>query len=107
MSSLITLLLLTTSDWVALPTAAPPIRKKHVVQHVGSAEWSAAEPAGPTCMRVVELVVPASISRPAIFTPSTSATLIAVTPLSGTRVAMPRPSTTVSGRVTFSVWLRW
>ena len=37
---------------------------------------SAVEPAGPTCSSTGELVVPASNSRPAILTPSTSATVI-------------------------------
>ncbi|WP_344056640.1 hypothetical protein [Microbispora corallina] len=58
-------------------------------------------------MRTGEVVVPASISRPAIFTPSTSATDRAMTPLSACSVARPRPSTTVPGRVTLIVSVRW
>ncbi len=102
-----TLSLLTTRLVAALPTPAPPTRKYTSCREVGSAAWEAVEPAGPTSTRVFELVVPASKSRPAIFTPSTSATDIAVTPLSGTKVASPRPRTTVSGRVTCNVWSRW
>ncbi|HEY6745161.1 MAG TPA: hypothetical protein VI357_05525 [Mycobacteriales bacterium] len=64
------------------------------------AAWLAVEPAGPTCSRTGELVVPALNSRPATLTPSTSDTAIGVTPPTGTRVAYPMPSTTVSARVT-------
>lgn len=92
---------------VALPTPAPPMRKKTSCRELGSALWSAEEPLGPISISWAELVVPASISRPASWTPSTSATVIAVIPLSGMSVARPRPRTTVSGRVTFSVWERW
>ncbi len=107
MWSPITLLLLTTRLWAALPTPAPPIRKNTSLSEVGFAAWFAVEPAGPTCIRTDELVVPASMSSPATLTPSTSATETAVTPLSGISVARPRPSTTVSGRVTRMVSERW
>ena len=107
MWSMIALLLLTTRLVVALPAPAPPIRKNTSWSVVGLAAWSAVEPVGPTCSSAGELVVPASNSRPASLTPSTSATFIAVTPLSGTSVAKPRPSTTVLARVTLIVWLRW
>jgi hypothetical protein len=40
-------------------------------------------------------------------TPSTSETEIAGVPLVGTSVARPRPSTTVSGRVTLIGSLSW
>ncbi|MBB4717609.1 hypothetical protein BJ965_007491 [Streptomyces luteogriseus] len=72
--------LLTTRLVVALPTAAPPTRKYTSCREVGFAAWSAVDPAGPTSIRVCELVVPASKRTPAIFTPSTSATVMAVMP---------------------------
>ena len=84
-------LLLTTMALVALPAPAPPIRRNTSWTVVGSAEWSADAPLGPTCSSDGELAVPASKSRPASLTPSTSATFIAVTPLSGTSVAKPQP----------------
>ena len=102
MSSPITLLLLTTSVWVAWPTPAPPMRKNTSSSELGSAVWSADEPAD-DFSRTGELVGPASNSRPPIFTPPTSATVIGTTPLFGFSVAMPMPSTTVSGRVTLIV----
>ncbi len=40
-------------------------------------------------------------------TPSTSATFMAVTPLSGMIVARPRPSTMVFARLTLIVWSTW
>ena len=86
---------------------APPIRLKMSDSTVGSAEWSAAEPVGPTWSRTGEFVVPASKSRPAIRTPFTSAVDIAVTPLSASSVARPMPRTTVSGRVIRIVSVRW
>jgi hypothetical protein len=107
MWSPITLLLLIRRLTVALPTPAPPTRKNTSCSEVGLAEWSADEPTGPISARTEELVVPASNSRPASLTPLTSATLIAVMPLSGISVARPRPRMTVSARFTFSVWLRW
>ena len=41
---------------------------------------------------------------PEISTPFTSATVIGTTPFSAVSVAMPRPSTMVSGRFTLIVW---
>ena len=84
--SMITLLLLTTRLVVALPAVAPPMRKKTSCSVVGLAAWSAVEPDGPTVSSAAELVVPASNSRPLIRTPSTSATCMALTPLSGISV---------------------
>ncbi len=72
---------------VALPGPAPPIRTNTSCTVVGLAEWSADAPSGPTSTRVAELTGPASTRNPASRTPSTSATLSAVTPLSGTSVA--------------------
>src|ERR1700730_5706253 len=43
-SSPMTLLLLTTSVWVARPTVAPPMRAKTSDRTVGSAAWLALEP---------------------------------------------------------------
>ncbi len=79
----------------ALPTAPPPMRKKTSWIELGFALWSSALPGGPSRTSTGELAVPASISNPAIFTPSTSATCKAVTPLSASSVARPRPSSTV------------
>src|SRR3954470_21488932 len=90
---------------VALPGPAPPIRKNTSWIVVGLAAWLADDPLGPTTSRLAELVAPASNKRPAIFTPSTSATCIGVTPLSGMIVAYPRPITTVFARFTLIVWL--
>ena len=64
---------------------------------------SAVLPVGPTSMRLAELTGPASRIRPAIFTPSTSATEMAGWPLVGTSEGTPRPRRMVSGLVTFSV----
>jgi hypothetical protein len=83
------------------------MRKNTSDSDVGLPAWLAVEPDGPISASTAELVVPASKSRPAILMPSTSAVLSAVMPPSGTRVARPRPSTTVSARFTFSVWFRW
>src|ERR1700761_3697366 len=55
--------------------------------------------------RALELLVPASNSRPWIRTPSTSATCMVLTPPVGMRVGMPIPMTTVFGLVTLMVWL--
>jgi hypothetical protein len=68
------------------------------------AACEAVEPVGPTCSSAGELVVPASNSSPEIFTPSTSDTDIGTTPLTGTSVAYPMPSTTVLALVTLTVW---
>ena len=46
------------------------------------------------------LPAPASNISPASLTPGTSATVIAAIPLLGTSVGKPRPSTTVSARLT-------
>ncbi len=88
MWSIIVLLLLTTRLVVALPAPAPPMRKNTSwidgrVGRVAAPTRRSGRPAAACC----ELVVPASNSRPAIFTPSTSATAIALTPLSGMMVA--------------------
>ena len=104
MWSMIALLLLTTRLVVALPAIRPPIRKNTSWIEVGLPAWLAAEPGGPTCSRIGELTVPASKSSPAIFTPSTSDTAIGTMPLTGSSVAYPMPSTTVSARVTLIVW---
>jgi hypothetical protein len=106
-SSPITLLLFTTSACVALPTWSPPMRKNTSCSSVGFAACPAEEPLGPICIMTAELVELALISRPAMSMPSTSAVVIAALPLSGTRVAMPRPSTTVFGLVMFSAEARW
>nr|BFE76940.1 hypothetical protein GCM10020092_102410 [Actinoplanes digitatis] len=84
---MIVLLLFTSRLLVALPAIEPPIRKKTSWTVVGFAAWLAEEPFGPITSRFAEFVVPASKSRPAIFTPSTSATCIGVTPPSGMIVA--------------------
>src|SRR3954463_14477232 len=107
MWSMIVLALFTSRLLVALPAIEPPIRKNTSWIVVGLPAWLAEDPFGPTTSRFAELVVPASNSRPAIFTPSTSATCIGVTPLSGMIVAYPRPITTVLARVTLMVWLTW
>ena len=86
MWSTIVLLLLTTRLVVALPAISPPIRKNTSWTVVGSAAWLAVEPLAPTVSRAAELTVPASNSRPLSRTPSTSATCMALTPLSGTKV---------------------
>ena len=57
--------------------------------------------------RVGELTGPASMRKPASRTPSTSATFMAVTPLSGMIVASPRPSTMVFARLTLIVRSTW
>lgn len=84
---MIVLRLLTTMLVVALPAPAPPMRMKTSCTVVGLTEWFAEAPVGPTSSRVAELTGPASMRKPARRTPSTSATLSAVTPLSGIRVA--------------------
>ena len=99
MSSTITLLLLTTRLLVALPATAPPTRKNTSCTVVGLPAWLTVEVPGPTCSSAALLVVPASNSRPAILTPSTSATVIGVTPPVGCSVGKPMPSTTVLARV--------
>ncbi len=92
---------------VALPGPAPPIRTNTSWSEVGFAEWSAEAFSGPTSIRVSEFTGPASTRRPASFTPDTSPTLIAVTPLSGMIVARPRPRATVSARSMLIVSSMW
>jgi len=101
------LLLLTTRVWVALPTVASPMRANTSESTVGSLAWLAEEPAGPICMSCAELVVPASNSSPPIRMPLASAVGRIVLPPLDTRVAIPGPSTTVSGSVTLIVPLIW
>lgn len=79
--------LLTTRLVVALPAWAPPMRKKTSWMEMGLVACEADEPGGPTSMRMGELTLPASKSSPATLTPSTSATRIGTTPLSGMIVA--------------------
>jgi hypothetical protein len=80
------------------------MRKKTSCSEIGLPALLAFEPLGPTSISTGELVAPASNMMPATFTPATSATRMATRPFSGRNVARPRPSTTVSGRVTCSVW---
>src|ERR1700722_4848338 len=63
-SSPITLLLLTCSVSVALPTVAPPMLAKTSDRTVGSEAWLADEPDGPIWTRTELLVVPASKISP-------------------------------------------
>src|ERR1700730_1601776 len=63
-SSPTTLLLLTTTVCVALPTVAPPIRAKTSDRTVGSEAWLALEPDGPIWTRTELLGVPASKISP-------------------------------------------
>src|SRR4051812_6786189 len=107
MWSMMVLLLLTTSALVTEAGPAPPTRRKTSCTEIGSVAWLAVEPPGPTCNSDGDRVLPASKSRPASLTPLTSATLIAVTPLSASSVGKPRPRTTVSDLVTLTVWVRW
>src|SRR6202161_4578372 len=60
-----TLLLLTTSVWVALPTVAPPMRAKTSDRTVGSDAWLALDPDGAIWTRTELLVLPASKIRTA------------------------------------------
>src|ERR1700761_5042742 len=106
-SSPTTLALLTTRVWVALPTVAPPMRANTSDRTVGSLAWLVLEPAGPICTSSLELVVPASKMNPPMRMPLTSAVDRIVLPPLETRVARPRPSTTVSGLLTWMVPLIW
>ena len=99
------LLALTTRLLVALPAMSPPIRKNASWTEVGSLAWLVVDPWVPTVSSALELVVPASNSRPSMRTPLTSATCMVLTPFCGIRVGKPTPSTTVSGLVTLIVWL--
>jgi hypothetical protein len=74
---------------------------------VGSLAWPAEEPAGSIRTSCAELGVPASNSSPPIRIPLTSAVDRIVLPPLDTSVAMPGPSTTVSGFVTLIVPLIW
>ncbi len=87
MWSMIVLPLFTTRLVVARPAPAPPIRKNTSWIEIGLPACAAVDPFGPICSSTGELVVPASNSRPASLTPSTSATDIGVTPPSGISVA--------------------
>ena len=103
-----TLLLLTTRAVVALPGVAPPIRKNTSDSTDGSvASLSLRACPLPTCSKTGELVVPASKMIPEIIIPCARATFMETTPLSGTRVGNPRPSTAESGCVTSMLWSRW
>ena len=82
------LLLLTTRLVVALPGAGAADAEEHVLERGRVRRRGGPAPAGPTCNRAGELTVPASKSRPASFTPSTSATSSATTPLSGMSVGV-------------------
>src|ERR1700756_4262788 len=67
---------------------APPMRKETSLIQVGLSWWLApGDPGVPTCTSTGEEIGPASIIRPAIWTPSTSATVMAGVPFCGTRVA--------------------
>src|SRR3984957_7091835 len=95
MSSRRALLELTTRLLVAWPAMSPPIRKKTSWTEVGLLAWLALEPAGRIWSSVLELVEPASNSRPWSRTPSTSETCMVSTPPVGMRVGKPRPRPTV------------
>ncbi len=108
MSSRITWELLTTRLVAAWPGVPPPIRKNTSCTRSGSAGSAAPSPGRlPSCSSTGELTGPAAKIIPDSFTPGTLATRIATTPSAGTRVGKPRPSTTVSGRVTSMLWCRW
>src|SRR4051812_8079367 len=103
-SSRIVLSLLTSRATVALPTCGPPTRKNTSCSAVG---WEATlwgTPLlpffEPICTRTGELTGPASTVMPATSMPGTSPVLRTTFPLAAVRVAMPRPSTTVSARFT-------
>src|SRR5215472_16175434 len=110
MSSTSTLSLLITRAFVTLAGPTPPTRKNTSWISVGSSGSLACAPPWwpePTCRSAGELTAPASNSSPERFTPLTSATLIAVSPLSVTSVGKPRPSTTVCGLLTTRLWSGW
>ena len=106
MSSRITCEELTTRLSSAWPGVAPPMRKNTSCSRVGSPGFDQPRPGSPTCSSAGEFTGPASNIMPDSFTPGTLATSIARLPCAGTRVGKPRPSTTVSGRVTTMGWLR-
>ena len=70
-----TSLLLTVTQLCAVPASAPPTRQCNIEDAVGLAAVIGVLPAGPSWNSVGELVGPASSSRPASVTPSTSATV--------------------------------
>ena len=84
--------------------AAPPMRKKTSWMRSGS--LALLGPGVPTETRTGDLTGPASMIRPDSFTPLFRTTIMAALPCCGTRVAMPRPSTTVSGCGTTMGWFR-
>ena len=75
--------------------SAPPMRKK--TSWIRSGSLAELGPGVPTESRTGELTGPASMIRPDTFTPLFGTTSMAALPCCGTRVARPRPSTTVSG----------
>ena len=75
--------------------SAPPMRKK--TSWMRSGLLALPGPGVPTETRTGDLTGPASMMRPDSFTPLFLTTIMAALPRCGTRVAMPRPSTTVSG----------
>ena len=85
--------------------SAPPMRKKTSWITSGS-EPLPPSPGSPTESRTGELTGPASMIRPDSFTPLFGVTTMAALPCWGTRVARPRPRTTVPGRLTTMGWLR-
>src|SRR4029450_1563088 len=72
MWSTMTSLLLTTRLVVAEPAPPPPMRKKTSFIDAGLRAWPAAEPSGPIWSSIGDVVGPASKSKPASLTPSTS-----------------------------------
>ena len=76
------------------------MRKKVSCTEIGLPAWLVLDPWVPTVSSALELVVPASNSRPSILTPSTSATCMVFTPFCGMRVGKPTPSTTGNNRNT-------
>ena len=92
-------------EWLALSSrltvaetgvvSAPPMRKK--TSWIRSGSLAEAAPGIPTESRTGELTGPASMIRPDTFTPLLGVTTMAALPCWGTRVAKPRPRTTVPG----------
>ncbi len=104
--SMIVWFVLTTRLWVALPTCSPPMRKNTSCTAVGLLALlrrgffvlpSSVEILVPSWRSAGEFTVPASNMRPAMSMPGTSSVCMPITPLSGTIVARPMPSTTVFG----------
>ena len=94
---MIELLALSSRLTVALTgvVSAPPMRKK--TSWIRSGSLALPGPGVPTESRTGELTGPASMIRPDSFTPLFETTIMAALPCCGTRVAIPSPSTTVSG----------